>query len=784
MMEERNQIIFKLALIVVCVALFIWLIQKDEKDFQLTQPQGEGIAVEDVLILMGAVSGKETVPLDERRRIKLWMEELADTYGEGSRENLSYEDFERLAENLSQEELSWKNQYKNDFYLLKRDWYEAYELFLTGFGLGESIKTGELELLTGNAAALGKELSEGRLIDGEGKERGYRSGEFEKCFFSRVEAYLDGDELLVVKERKTDPFTLHNLWIMETGKESVQFFYQGYEMEYENRDQDKHGEVKRETVADLTFGKGELAKVKTKEERVNGRLLRISQEELEIEGKGTFPIDGECRLYQLYEELRKAGWEELRIGYDFTDFVLEDGRICAGLIMRKENMESIRVAVRSNGFSSLYHESICLRADCEAALIYGPYEKRVTKELKAGEELTIEPGCEYLGGDRIEIVPSVKSGKIEVSSLSRKQGTPSYRGRMEITATDMGLVLINELLLEEYLYSVVPSEMPASYSLEALKAQAVCARTYAYRYLSSPGFGSLGAHVDDSINYQVYNNVEENVNSTRAVKETTGDLLYYGDEAVSTYYYSTSCGFGTDAGVWTESSKETLPYLSALHISQEEGDADDFAKRNQRAEEMRQEEAFRDYILNVNEADYEKDEAWYRWEYDVPQLDPVRISERMQKRFRADSGKVVRLDEEGGKDGEKGKVEAFTEIYDMEITSRREGGIADELLIETDAGDYLVHSEYNIRYLLNDGGSVEGQDGSRMKIGDLLPSAYFVLDIVKEGEGVIGYSIFGGGYGHGVGMSQNGARVMAGEGKSFGEILTFFYPGCELKKIY
>ena len=219
MMEERNQIIFKLALIVVCVALFIWLIQKDEKDFQLTQPQGEGIAVEDVLILMGAVSGKETVPLDERRRIGLWMEELADTYGEGSRENLSYEDFERLAENLSQEELSWKNQYKNDFYLLKRDWYEAYELFLTGFGLGESIKTGELELLTGNAAALGKELSEGRLIDGEGKERGYRSGEFEKCFFSRVEAYLDGDELLVVKERKTDPFTLHNLWIMETGKE-------------------------------------------------------------------------------------------------------------------------------------------------------------------------------------------------------------------------------------------------------------------------------------------------------------------------------------------------------------------------------------------------------------------------------------------------------------------------------------------------------------------------------------------------------------------------------------
>ena len=59
---------------------------------------------------------------------------------------------------------------------------------------------------------------------------------------------------------------------------------------------------------------------------------------------------------------------------------------------------------------------------------------------------------------------------------------------MEIADTNQGLVLINELPLEEYLYSVVPSEMPASYPMEALKAQAVCARTYGYRYLAQPGY--------------------------------------------------------------------------------------------------------------------------------------------------------------------------------------------------------------------------------------------------------------------------------------------------------
>ena len=76
------------------------------------------------------------------------------------------------------------------------------------------------------------------------------------------------------------------------------------------------------------------------------------------------------------------------------------------------------------------------------------------------------------------------------------------------------------------------------------------------------------------------------------------------------------------------------------------------------------------------------------------------------------------------------------------------------------------------------------QDGTQVESASLLPSAYLVMDIEKEGECVVGYSIFGGGYGHGVGMSQNGARAMAGAGKNCGEILSFFYPGCEIKKIY
>ena len=78
--------------------------------------------------------------------------------------------------------------------------------------------------------------------------------------------------------------------------------------------------------------------------------------------------------------------------------------------------------------------------------------------------------------------------------------------------------------------------------MEALKAQAVCARTYAFRYILHAGLAQYGAHLDDTTSYQVYHNIAEQAATTTAVKETDGMMLYYQDELADNYYYSTSCG--------------------------------------------------------------------------------------------------------------------------------------------------------------------------------------------------------------------------------------------------
>ena len=82
-------------------------------------------------------------------------------------------------------------------------------------------------------------------------------------------------------------------------------------------------------------------------------------------------------------------------------------------------------------------------------------------------------------GETVTVYPKNRMGSICIQSLQRSQGTPAYEGVLEITRGNDGFSIVNCLDLETYLKYVVPSEMPSSYPEEALKAQAVCARTYA-----------------------------------------------------------------------------------------------------------------------------------------------------------------------------------------------------------------------------------------------------------------------------------------------------------------
>ncbi len=518
-------------------------------------------------------------------------------------------------------------------------------------------------------------------------------------------------------------------------------------------------------------------------EKVSGKVLSVEPGSgVELEERGFLPFAEDVRFYTLYGSLRLGEERDIRIGYRFADFILENGAVCGVLLTGDETMEYIRVLIKTSGYTGNFHEAVALACDTDYTLQYEKNGVLSQETYRAGESITITPESPYFteeAGGRVKIVPAALTGKISLLSVERGQGTPAYRGTIEISCMDEGLLVINEVLLEEYLYGVVPSEMPSSYPLEALKAQAVCARTYAYARMLHSGLSEYGAHVDDSTSFQVYNNISEQNSTTTAVRETAGELLFTQDgELADTYYYSTSCGFGSDEHVWKSETAAELPYLSALSVSAAGMAGEELPYTG---ENMTQEAVFAQFLKEPPESDFERLEPWYRWSYEVKKLDEETILGALQSRYAANSKLVLTY--ENGEYVSK-PVEKLGEILSLEIVKRNAGGSADELVIEGSKETYKVISELNIRYVLCDGRTrVVRQDGSEVEMPSLLPSAFFVMTPVVKDDKIKGYLLSGGGFGHGAGMSQNGARNMAEAGCGAEEILEYFYQGSTVRRV-
>ncbi len=126
-----------------------------------------------------------------------------------------------------------------------------------------------------------------------------------------------------------------------------------------------------------------------------------------------------------------------------------------------------------------------------------------------------------------------------------------FRGSFEIHNIIGKLNIINLLAVDEYLLSVVPSEIPASWNMQALKAQAIAARTYTYYHIQTNKGNSL-YDLDSSTKFQVYRGSSvENPSTTAAVMESSGEIISSNDELILSFFHST-CGGKTlsDKYVW------------------------------------------------------------------------------------------------------------------------------------------------------------------------------------------------------------------------------------------
>ncbi len=439
----------------------------------------------------------------------------------------------------------------------------------------------------------------------------------------------------------------------------------------------------------------------------------------------------------------------------------------------------IRVLLKTDGFVSEFHESVSIASDCELTVRAGGSGE----SYGSGTELTFtrEEDVLFLNGEALADAPAcfiVEPGdpqggeRLTVQSLCRGCGTPSYEGKLEIWRAEEGFVLINELPLETYLKYVVPSEMPAGYETEALKAQAVCARTYAYKHMQSYGYPEYEAHVDDSVRYQVYHNTDRAESTDRAVDETWDLILTWEGLPVTAYYFSTSCGYTGNEEIWWDGSAKLTPYLKGKTVN-EAGETLD----------MTDEAVFADFISRTDEGCYDAQVSWYRWETEIGvEALSENLNQALKVRYDANPQAILT---KRGRNYTSKAIDTIGTIREIEILERNEGGAIQRLRIKGSRRTIQVDTEYNARALLNvQGCSIVRHDGSSVEGGTLLPSAYMTITpVYGEDETLTAYKFSGGGYGHGVGMSQNGANGMAQREKNFEEILHFFYTNVELTNI-
>jgi stage II sporulation protein D len=299
-----------------------------------------------------------------------------------------------------------------------------------------------------------------------------------------------------------------------------------------------------------------------------------------------------------------------------------------------------------------------------------------------------------------------ETAKVTSNSPIRVDGR-TYRGVMLLIPDAGGLRIVNEVPIEEYLYSVVASEVSPSWPIEALKAQAVAARTYAYYHVvhpRSPGKFDLF----DDIRSQVYGGyAKEHARVREAVDGTKGQILTSGGHVVLAYFTSNNGGTSADPEFVFGTA---LPYLKA--------NADEYSPAQPLGKWTRK------FSIAAIE------EALRRAGYDVSTIRGITPLKTCP------SGRLV------------------------------------ELMIEHTKGRLKLNTRAQFRRAIN-------QYVQPMQQPENLPE--ILMNININGDSI---EMSGGGWGHGVGLSQYGAKGMAEKGIAYSRILTTYYVNTQLTTIY
>jgi SpoIID/LytB domain protein len=339
--------------------------------------------------------------------------------------------------------------------------------------------------------------------------------------------------------------------------------------------------------------------------------------------------------------------------------------------------------------------------------------------------------------NRRELEISAQKNLIQVSRGANNKNPRLYGGRLRLQPNAYGTyTLVNQVPLETYLRGVVPHEIGGGAPYAAVVAQTILARTYALRNLRR--FTADNYQLCADVHCQVYKGLTDTVPlADKAIAQTKGLVLTYNNELIDALYSSMTGGVTAPfSDVWNGQER---PYLTA-RVDSPNAVWDLSQKSLADESNLRQ-------FLNLKQGFNETGRDVFRWRR-TQTLE--QITKHLQRYLKNRNHPLVN----------------FTTVKQIQIVERSPAGRILKLVVQTDIG--------NIEIDKND---------ARSAFEPPLSTLYYLEPIYGTDKILKGYAFVGGGFGHGVGMSQYGSYNLANIGWSGEQILNFYYPGTQIQPL-
>ena len=434
-------------------------------------------------------------------------------------------------------------------------------------------------------------------------------------------------------------------------------------------------------------------------------------------------------FFPTFEEARRTAE---RIGDAFPALINNQYRVRAGSFTSREEAEAAAATYATYGYTGA---------------VSAPSATAVTVTVTTTSTILFQFDCS--GAKSLGVVPDGGGGK----ALTWFRGYKWYGGFEYRRSTGGNLNVINVVDVDDYVKGVLPYEMSPAWPLEALKAQAVCARTYAL--LQTKHRDSYRFDVCTTTDCQVYQGANQaSALTDRAVEETAGLAAMYGGKYAETYYYASNGGASESSeNVWSM----PLPYLV--------GKEDPYEGTI----------SIPDYAYTMTYSYSQLSALLKSKGYSIGTVSSAYVSRTTptgnvaEITFRDTVGKTVVLSKEACRSVLETKSMRFTISGGGSGGSWRvnpSGGALSSL-----SGAYTVTASGVSAYEGGDAYVITASGVSRLQ----KPPA-----VSGSGSGI---TISGTGWGHGVGMSQYGAKAMAELGRTYEEILHFYFTGITIGSV-